>query len=191
MNHLEVCCLVSEDLNISCYQFLGWFYCGWRRYCIDFRSFEFVEICVMDYMVFLDICSINFWKECVFCWVCVCSVMINSLPPHGLFSKPGSSVHGIFQARILERVVVQSLSHAQLFVTPWTAPRQASLSFAVFWSLLELMTIESVMPSNHLSLCRPLLLLPSVFFRIRVFSSELALHIRWPKCLELQLQHQS
>ena len=122
---------------------------------------------------------------------CVCSVMVNFLPPHGLYSKPGSSVHGIFQARILERVVVQLLRHAQLFVTPWTAARQASLSFAVFWSLLELMTIESVMPSNHLSLCHPLLLLPSVFLRIRVFSHELALHIRWPKYLELQLQHQS
>ena len=73
MNYLEVCCLVSKDLNISCYQFLGWFYCSWRRYCIDFRSFEFVEVCVMDYMVFLDIYSTNFWKECVFCWVCVLS----------------------------------------------------------------------------------------------------------------------
>ena len=63
----------------------------------------------------------------------------------------------------------------------WTAARQVSLSFTIFWSLLKLMTIESVMPSNHLILCRPVLLLPSVFPSIRVFSNELALHIRWPK----------
>ena len=79
-------------------------------------------------------------------------------------------------------VVVQSLSHVQLFVIPWTAACQASLSFAFSWSLLKLMSIESVMPSNHLILCHPLLLLPSVFASIRIFSDELALPIRWPKC---------
>ena len=68
-----------------------------------------------------------------------------------------------------------------LFVTPWTATCQASLSFTVSWSLLKLMSIESVMPSNHLILCHPLLLLPSIFPSIRVFSNESALHIRWPK----------
>ena len=77
--------------------------------------------------------------------------------------------------------VVQSLHHIQLFVTPWTAAHQASLSFTISWSLLKLMSIESVMPPNHLNLCRPLLLLPSVFPSIRVFSNELALCIRWPK----------
>ena len=66
-------------------------------------------------------------------------------------------------------------------VTPWTAARQASLFFTISWSFLKLMLIESVMPPNHLILCRPLLLLPSVFPSIRVFSSESALHIRWPK----------
>ena len=76
---------------------------------------------------------------------------------------------------------VQSLSHVQLFVTPWTAARQASLSIANSQSSLKLMSIESVIPSNHLILCRPLLLLPSIFPSIRVFSNELALHIRWPK----------
>ena len=65
--------------------------------------------------------------------------------------------------------------------TPWTAARQASLSIANSWSLLKLMSIESVMPSNHLILCHPLLLLPSVFPSIRVFSNESVLHIRWPK----------
>ena len=77
--------------------------------------------------------------------------------------------------------VVQSLHCVQLFATPWTATCQASLSFTISWRLLKLMSIESVMPCNHLILCRPLLLLPSVFPSIRVFSSELALHIRWPK----------
>ena len=76
---------------------------------------------------------------------------------------------------------VQLLSHVRLFVTPWTAACQASLSINNFRSLLKLMSIESVMPSNHLILCRPLLLLPSIFPSIRVFSHESVLHIRWPK----------
>ena len=75
---------------------------------------------------------------------------------------------------------VQSLSHVWLFVTPWTAACQVSLSITNPWSLLKLMSIESVMSSNHLIICRPLLL-PSIFPRIRVFSNESALHIRWPK----------
>ena len=69
----------------------------------------------------------------------------------------------------------------QLFVTPWTAARQASLSITNSQNLLKLMSVESVMPSNHLILCRPLLLLPSIFPSIRVFSNESVLHIRWPK----------
>ena len=76
---------------------------------------------------------------------------------------------------------VQSLSHVQIFVTPWTAARQASLSITNSRSLLKLMSIESVMPSNHLILCHPLCLPPSIFPSIRVFSSELVLHIRWPE----------
>ena len=76
---------------------------------------------------------------------------------------------------------VQLLSCVRLFVTPWTAAHQASLSIKNSWSLLKLTTIESVMPSNHLILCRPLLLLPLVFPSIRVFSNESVLHIRWPK----------
>ena len=74
-----------------------------------------------------------------------------------------------------------SLSHIQLFATPWTAAHQAFLYFTVFQSLLRLRSIESMMPSNHLILCRPLLFLPSVFTSIRVFASESAPHIRWPK----------
>ena len=77
--------------------------------------------------------------------------------------------------------LVQSLSRVQLFATPWTAARQASLSMTNSWSLLKLMSIELVMPSNHLILCRPLLVPPSIFPSIRVFSNGSVLHIRWPK----------
>ena len=73
------------------------------------------------------------------------------------------------------------LGRVRLFVTPWTAACQASLSITSSRSLPKLISIESVMPSNHLILCRPLLLLPSIFPTIRVFSNESALHIRWPK----------
>ena len=76
---------------------------------------------------------------------------------------------------------VQS-SRVQLFATPWTAARQVSLSITNSQSLLKLMSIKSVMPSNHLILCCPLLLPPSIFPSIRVFSNESVLHIRWPKC---------
>ena len=129
-------------------------------------------------------------------------------------SLPGPSIHGIFQARVLEWVAiafsgkapvynagdpglipgsgrspgegnafscVQLLSRVRPFVTPWTVAHQASLSITNSRSLLKLMSIESVMLSNHLVLCRPILLLPSVFPSIRVFSNELVLCIRWPK----------
>ena len=76
---------------------------------------------------------------------------------------------------------VQSLSRVRLFVTPWTAAHQGSLSITNSWSLLKLLSIESVVPSNHHILCHPLLLLPSIFPSIRVFSSESVLRIRWPK----------
>ena len=78
-------------------------------------------------------------------------------------------------------VAVQLLSRVQLFATPWTAARQASLSITNSWNLLKFMSIDLVMPSNHLILCHPLLLLPSIFLSIRVFSNESVLHIRWPK----------
>ena len=122
-------------------------------------------------------------------------------------SPPGSSVHEILQARILEWMPfpspedvsdpgihlgtpvlqavqfssVQSLSRVWLFVTPWTAAPQASLSITNSWSLLKLMSIESVMPSNHLIFCCPLLLLPSIFPSIRPYSNESVLRIRWPE----------
>jgi len=78
-------------------------------------------------------------------------------------------------------VVVQLLSRVQLFASPWTAARQASLSFTLSWSLLKLMPIESVMPFNHLIVCHPIIPLPSMFPSIRVFSHESVLPIRWPK----------
>ena len=84
-------------------------------------------------------------------------------------------------ANIKILAVVQSLSPVQLFVTPWTAGRQPSLSFTISRSLLKFISIESAMPSSHLILCCPLLFLPSVFLSIRVFSNELALCIRWPQ----------
>ena len=77
--------------------------------------------------------------------------------------------------------VVQSLSHVQLFATPWTVAWQAPLSFTISQNMLKLMSIESVMPANHLILCLPLLLLPSIFPSIRVFSNESVLCIWWPK----------
>ena len=76
---------------------------------------------------------------------------------------------------------VQSLNSVWLFVTPWTAAQQASLSITNSWSSLRLMSIESVMPSSHLILCRPLLLLPPILQSIRVFSSDSTLRMRWPK----------
>ena len=119
-------------------------------------------------------------------------------------SLSGSSVHGIFQVRILEWVAifllqgtcrsllnvscifssissVQLLSHVRLFAAPWTAAYQASLFITNSRSLLKLMSIELMMSSNHLILCYPLLLLPSIFPSIRVFSKESVLCIRWPK----------
>ena len=82
---------------------------------------------------------------------------------------------------IIQYSSFQLLSHVRLFVTPWTTACEASLSIINSQSLLRFMSIESVMPSNHLILCQPLLLLPSIFPSIRVFSNESVLHIRWPK----------
>ena len=109
--------------------------------------------------------------------------MLYKLVYHGCNLFP---THGLLQLCCVLVVVkiissVQSLSHVQLFSTPWTAARQASLSITSSRSLLKFMCIESVKPSSHLNLCHPLLLLPPIPPSIRVFSNELALHIRWPK----------
>ena len=97
-----------------------------------------------------------------------------------MFTK--SLLYVSYPVRSFENISsVQSLSHVQLFVTPWTAARQASLSITNSRNLLKLMSIESVMPSNHFILCHPLLLPPSIFPSIRVFSNESVFRIRWPK----------
>ena len=100
---------------------------------------------------------------------------------------------GIWWYQLLNEISqsVQLLNHVQLFANPWTAARQAFLSITKPRGLLKLISIVSVMPSNHLILCRPLCLLPSIFPRNRVFSNELILCIRWPKILEFHLQHQT
>jgi len=101
---------------------------------------------------------------------------LGSIPGLGRFPREGK-IYPLWYRELNGRVV-QSLCHVWLFETPWTAAHQASLSF---WSLLRLMSIESVMPSNHLIFCCPLLLLSSIFPRIRVFPNKSVLRIRWPK----------
>ena len=121
------------------------------------------------------------WAHWVICYMCVkfyekqsnCFPKWLDLPA---FSSVGS---------------VQSLSHVQLFATPWTAAARLPCLSPTPGAFFKLMSIESVVPSNHLILCRPLLLLPSIFLSIRVFSYESVLHIRWPAYWEFQLQHQS
>ena len=107
---------------------------------------------------------------------------LNQLPP-SLWEKSPTDISKIYSTLpiVIQFVVVQSPSRVQLLTPPWTAACQASLSFTFSQSLLNLLSIESVMLSNHLILCCPLLLLPSIFSSIRVFSNELALPIRWPK----------
>ena len=92
-----------------------------------------------------------------------------------------TSEAGTWWFRSVQFSSVQSLSRVQLFATPWTVAHQASLSITNSWTSLKLTSIESLMPSSHLILCHSLLLLPSVFPSIRVFSNESVLHIRWPK----------
>ena len=110
-------------------------------------------------------------------------VVFHNLPPDW-FIRPGCQSVLFFFFNV---VVVQSLGCVWLFMTPWTAARQASLSFTISWSLLKLMSIESMMPSNHLILCHPFS--PSIFPSIRVFSNESVLRIRWPKDWSFRLSH--
>ena len=104
-----------------------------------------------------------------------------SLPHHHQLSAVSTCYPSACSCLFAPFSSVQSLSRVQFFVTPWTAARQASLSITNSQSLLKPMFIKSMMPSNHLILCHPLLLLPSIFPSIRVFSNESALCIRWPK----------
>ena len=100
----------------------------------------------------------------------------------GLYHVPTRKVEGRRGELNSLALALQSLSRVQLFVTPWTAAHQTSLSITNTQRILRLMSIESVMPSTHLILCHPLLLLPSLFPSIRVFSNKSVLCIRWPKC---------
>ena len=162
--------------------------------------------------------------HCVDLYNCLCEWLVTQLCPTLWYpidcNLPGCSVHGILQARILERVAISTsresswhrdwtcvsciasrfFTHwvirealtivsvqfsssvvSDSLATPWTAVCQASLSISISWRLLKLMSVESVIPSNHLILCCPLLLLPSIFPSITVFSNESVLRIRWPK----------
>ena len=110
------------------------------------------------------------------------SLVLTSLIPKAVLWKKLLSLYLLLYLKTrVQFNSVQSLSHVRLFVTPWTAVQQASLFITNSRSLLKLMFAELVMPSNHLILCRPLLLLPSIFPSIRVFSNESVLHIRWTK----------
>ena len=102
----------------------------------------------------------------------LCKTLQSSLHIHGSVSVDSC---------IYYRTVFQLLSHVWLFAIPWNAVCKAWQSFTISWTLLKVMSTESVMPSNNLFLCHPVLLLPSIFPSIRVFSNELVLHIRWPK----------
>ena len=131
--------------------------------------------------------NLNHWATKEASLLCVCvTVQGRTLPAPE--SKCGETLgsQGL-TAGALSKLVIQSLSRVQLSATSWTAARQASLSFTVFRSLLSFMSTESAMLSNHLFLCHPLLLLPSVFPNIRVFPSESALPIRQSKYQNLGL----
>ena len=116
-----------------------------------------------------------------------CGYLFSKILPLNIFRTwkipwlQGLSYAGAAQTKQVQFSLVQSLSHVWLFATPWTAACQASLSITNSWNLLKLTSIKSVMWSNHLILCCPLLLLPSIFPSIRVFSKESVLHMRWQK----------
>ena len=121
--------------------------------------------------------------------------MLFSVFKSGMYSHNTSLLNPVFSTVLVkcspQFSSVQLLSRVWLFATPWIAALQASLFITNSQSLLKLMSIESVMPSSHLILCRPLLLLSPIPPSIRVFSKESTLRLRWPKYWEFQLQHQS
>ena len=126
--------------------------------------------------------SLSAWEH-----ICIVPGFLVTLPQDRKWGLSCRSTHGLCtDGKSLSSV--QLLSPVQLFVIPWTAACQASLSITnSHFGLFNVMSIESVMPSNHLILCHPVLLLPSVFLSIRVFSNESILHIRWPKCWSVSL----
>jgi len=147
------------------------------QYHISFRYTEqwFSFICVsMKY-----ICRLIPFKLTAYYWTS--NLVIRSFQNQRKFYPLHSTLSSLPNSYVV--AVVHSLNHVQLFVTPWTAVCQASLSFTISQSLLKLISIELVMPSNHFILCCPLILLPSIFPSIRVFTNESTLCIRWPKYL--------
>ena len=153
-----------------------------RMYC-----WLFAHICRVNIDAFLiPGCHTHCGLEPLLIWCRYCSIYGSNppLPPSPACARAVKvSRVGTHQAEpsSVQFSSVQSLSHVRLFAIPWTAAHQASLSITNSWSLLKLMSIESVMPSSHLILCYPLLLLPSIFPSIRFFSNESILRIRWPK----------
>ena len=137
---------------------------------LGIRSWTFLEESLFTYNTFLV------QRDCLGNSLAVQWLRFHDSTAGGPRSIPGQGTK-IPQAT----VVVQSLSHIQLLMIPWTAACQASLSFTISWNLLKLLYIESAIPSNHLILCYSLFLLPSIFPSIRVFSNELTLCIKWPK----------
>ena len=145
---------------------------AWNSYCLALQRKRLLipaSSSVLFVLVLVPWCSCNYWKRRPRTDK---SIIINAFHWKPL---PFTLV------TISSFVVVHSLSHVRLSVTSWTATHQAPLSSTLSQSLLKLMSLESVMPSTHLILCRPLLFLPSIFPSTRVFSTELAFCIRWPK----------
>ena len=140
-------------------------------FCVWFSFFfsSFLALILSQWIFFTPL-----WPENILCMISILLLMFLTIKMFYLFDGPAWSMG-------FPSVVVQSPSRVRLFVNPWTAAHQASLSFTNTRSLLKLVSIESVMPSNQTILCHPLLLLPLIFPSISVFFSKSALHIRWPK----------
>ena len=144
---------------------------------VDFFFF-FLVVSFFDSFHFLLYISFRYFL-CSFHWVYIRHLTVTTIY-FNLTSVIYKTSAVLLSPLFVQFISVQSLSHVQLFATSWTAACQASLSITNSWSLVKLMSIESVMPSNHLILCRPLLP-PSIFPSIRVFSNESVLCIRWPE----------
>ena len=143
----------------------------------------FIRLCVIKSGVWNGYSGHSNWRRQKVKLRASFQVCRNKAADSNLAELPGGLKDTVFVKYPAQHLLssVQSLSHGRLFMTPWTAACQAFLSIVNSQSLFKLMTIELVMPSNHLILCRPLLLLPSIFPSISVFSNESVLHIRWPK----------